>query len=121
MNLTNETRFELPGAVLECALVPWDSATLGFPVAQISRVELGEDAQPAELLDAFEAWCVSHKVRLVSSRLDHMQLRESMALEELGFRFVGTAGGVQLALAALCFQLVFPLVLGAWIFRRRDW
>ncbi len=36
-------------------------------------------------------------------------------------RFFGTAGGVQLALAALCFQLVLPLVLGAWIFRRRDW
>jgi Cu-processing system permease protein len=36
-------------------------------------------------------------------------------------RFFGTTGGVQLALAALCFQLALPLALGAWIFRRRDW
>ena len=90
MNPIGQTRLERAGAILECSLVPWDSEIFGFPVAQISRVELAEDAQPAELLDAFEAWCVSHKVRLVSSRLDHMQLRESMALEELGFRFVET-------------------------------
>ena len=32
------------GAVLECSLVPWDSEIFGFPVAQISRVELAEDA-----------------------------------------------------------------------------
>ena len=36
-------------------------------------------------------------------------------------RFFGTAGGVQLALAVLLLQLAAPLVLGAWIFRRRDW
>jgi Cu-processing system permease protein len=36
-------------------------------------------------------------------------------------RFFGTAGGVQLALVTLLAQLAVPLVLGAWIFRRRDW
>ena len=36
-------------------------------------------------------------------------------------RFFGTTGGVQLALAVLLVQLASPLVLGAWIFRRRDW
>jgi ribosomal protein S18 acetylase RimI-like enzyme len=39
-------------------------------------------------LDAFQTWCRGHDVRLVSCRLDHLQLRESMALEELGFRFI---------------------------------
>ena len=88
MNPTTETRLEIAGAVLECSLVPWDSEIFGFPVAQISRVDLGEGARPAEVLDVFDAWCTSHDVRLVSCRLDHLQLRESMALENAGFRFV---------------------------------
>ena len=88
MNPTNETRFERAGAVLECSLVPWDSEIFGFPVAQITRVALEEDAQPAEALREFQAWCDEHAVRLVSCRLDHLQLRESMALEDAGFRFV---------------------------------
>jgi len=88
LNPTDWTRLEGAGAVLECSLVPWDSEIFGCPVAQISRVELGEDAQSVKLLDAFETWCTSRDVRLVACRLDHMQLRESMALEERGFRFV---------------------------------
>ena len=88
MNPTDQTLIERPGAMLECALVPWDSEIFGFPVAQISRVELDQGAQHAEILDAFEAWCDGRDVRLVSCRLDHIQLRESMALEDRGFRFV---------------------------------
>ncbi len=88
MNPTDQTLLERTGAVLECSLVPWDSEVFEFPVAQIGRVELGEDAQPMEILDAFEAWCASRDVRLVSCRLDHVQLRESAALEERGFRFI---------------------------------
>jgi ribosomal protein S18 acetylase RimI-like enzyme len=88
MSPDGSTRLESAGAVLECSIVPWDTETFGFPVAQIGRVELGQDAEPTELLDAFEAWCAGHDVRLISCRLDHLQLRESMALEERGFRFV---------------------------------
>jgi len=36
-------------------------------------------------------------------------------------RFFGTAGGMGIALGILGIQLVLPLVLGALIFRRRDW
>lgn len=36
-------------------------------------------------------------------------------------RFFGTSGGVAIALGILAAQLVVPLVIGAWIFRRRDW
>jgi Cu-processing system permease protein len=36
-------------------------------------------------------------------------------------RFFGTGGGVAIALGILATQLAIPLVLGAWIFRRRDW
>lgn len=82
------TRFEAHGAVVECFLVPWDSEIFGFPVAQINRMELTEGAQASVVLREFDAWCAGQGVRLVSCRLDHAQLRESMALEEAGFRFV---------------------------------
>jgi GNAT superfamily N-acetyltransferase len=73
---------------MECSLVPWDSEIFGFPVAQISRLQLGDDARASGTLREFDAWCADHDVRLVSCRLDHTRLRESMALEEAGFRFV---------------------------------
>lgn len=79
---------EASGAVLECFLVPWDTEIFGFPVAQIGRLELGESADPGTILREFDAWCAGQRVRLVSCRLDHTRLRESMALEDVGFRFV---------------------------------
>lgn len=82
------TTFEADGAALACLLVPWDTEVFGFPVAQISRLELGERADPAGILRDFDAWCAAQDVRLVSCRLDHARLRESMALEGVGFRFV---------------------------------
>jgi ribosomal protein S18 acetylase RimI-like enzyme len=88
LNPTDPTRLERAGAIVDCSLVPWDSEIFGFQVAQITHVELAGDAQPEGVLDAFRDWCVARDVRLVSCRLDHRQLRESMALEDLGFRFV---------------------------------
>src|SRR6476469_1208561 len=75
-------------AAIECFLVPWDSEIFGFPVAQISRFDLDDGADATDALREFEAWCAERDVRLVSCRLDHLRLRESMALEDLGFRFI---------------------------------
>lgn len=82
------TRIERGGGLLECHLVPWDSEVFGFPVADVTRLELPDDPTADLLLDAFDSWCSDQDVRLVSCRLDHSRLRESMALEGLGFRFV---------------------------------
>jgi ribosomal protein S18 acetylase RimI-like enzyme len=79
---------EADGATIEALVVPWDTEIFGFPVAQVSRIELREDGQPDELLRQFDDWCTERDVRLVSCRLDHTRLRESMTLESLGFRFV---------------------------------
>jgi GNAT superfamily N-acetyltransferase len=79
---------EIDGAALDWFLVPWDTAIFGFPVAQISRIVLGDDPLATGILREFDAWCADHDVRLVSCRLDHLQLPESMALEADGFRFV---------------------------------
>ena len=75
------------GGVLDCFVVPWDTAIFGFPVADIRRFELGEGQAPADALTALDDWCAEEGVRLASCRLDHARLRESMALEDAGFRF----------------------------------
>jgi ribosomal protein S18 acetylase RimI-like enzyme len=77
-------------AALDAFVVPWDTATFGFVVAQVERLELGAGAAADALLADLDAWCAEQRVRLVSCRLDHLRLRESMALEARGFRFVET-------------------------------
>jgi len=93
---THSTKIERDGAAMECVLVPWDSEIFEFPVAQISHFKLGQGAQATEMLHEFDAWCAAHDVRFVSCRLDHSQLRESMALEGHGFRFVEMVHGPRL-------------------------
>jgi len=73
---------------LDCFVVPWDTENFGFPVAQIAHISVGDKHAIAETLREFNDWCAVRGVRLVSCRLDRRQLRESMALEETGFRFV---------------------------------
>jgi dTDP-4-amino-4,6-dideoxy-D-galactose acyltransferase len=81
-------RSSVDGAVLDAAVVAWDSAAFGFRVAAVSRFEIAPSSDPEPALDALERWCVERDVRVVSCRLDHTRLRESMALEARGFRFV---------------------------------
>ena len=83
-----ETLIEHGEAVIECSLVPWDLEVFGFPVAQIGRIDLAGGSGTQDVLQRFDAWCAERDVRLVSCRLDHAQLRELMALEDIGFRFV---------------------------------
>lgn len=84
---------EQAGARLEGAIVPWDSEIFGFPVAQLSRFELADGAPADAILGELDAWCAEREVRLVSCRLDHARLRESIALEGHGFRFVEVVYG----------------------------
>jgi ribosomal protein S18 acetylase RimI-like enzyme len=85
---TEATTFEVAGARLECSIVPWDSEIFGFPVGQISDLVLPDSVQAAGLLGQFRGWCEDRNVRLVSCRIDHDKLRESMVLERHGFRFI---------------------------------
>jgi RimJ/RimL family protein N-acetyltransferase len=81
-------RFERQGGFLDCFLVPWDSRIFGQPVAQIEGFEFANETESRGLLEDLDTWCTNHGVRFVSCRLDHLNLRGSMALEERGFRFV---------------------------------
>ncbi len=68
---------------------PWDEAVLGRPVWQIDTMELtGDPAEAEATFKAFEQRREARGVVLVSCRLPHQFLRESMFLEDRGFRFV---------------------------------
>lgn len=78
-----------PAIKLSADLVSWDTETFGFPVAQIHALEIVEpQGAKNDYLASFMDWLVEHDVQLVSCRLLHDKLRESMFLEEHGFRFV---------------------------------
>jgi len=81
-------RWHSAALALEYALVPWDSRIFGFTVAQISAISVEDVAAAGADFDVFNAWRDAHQVALVSCRLAHDRLRESMLLEAQGFRFV---------------------------------
>jgi len=73
---------------LEAALVPWDTEIFGFPVAQIHQVEVADFLSAIDEYRKFQEWLDSHEIRVVSCRLPHNRLPESIFLESKGFRFV---------------------------------
>lgn len=88
MNFSRELlHLELPGLALDYFLVPWDTDIFGFPVGQIERIAVTGPGASADFA-AFEAWRAQEGIRLVSCRLPHDRLVESMFLEQHGFRFV---------------------------------
>lgn len=66
---------------------PWDTVVFGYPVVQILRIEVRAGKGGADLAPFMSA-CASGGVGLVTCRLPHDRLRESMLLEEIGFRFI---------------------------------
>lgn len=88
LTMTDPTRLSLGGATFDGSVVPWDSKTFGFQVAEIDNVHVPERSSHREGLVEFDDWCRDNDIRLVSCRLGHSMLRESMHLEAHGFRFV---------------------------------
>lgn len=70
------------------AVVPWDSEIFGVRVAQISGLDVRAPREASRVFAGFEEWRDAACVELVSCRLEHQRLRESMLLEAHGFRFV---------------------------------
>lgn len=69
------------------AEVPWDTAVFGYPVMQISDIELRGEAALVDI-EPFLKSRDDSRCGLASCRLPHGRLRESMVLEEIGFRFI---------------------------------
>lgn len=72
---------------LDWAEAPWDTAVFGYPVVQVARIEARAGARATDLAP-FVAACEAGGVGLASCRLPHDRLRESMLLEDIGFRFI---------------------------------
>lgn len=83
-------RLRTGDAELECWVVPWDTRVFGFPVAEVLSIDVGSVGAGPDLMEALEVWCHAHAVTLVSCRIDHHRIRESIALEQRGFRFIET-------------------------------
>ena len=80
-------QIDTPALVMTWSLAPWDEAVCGFPVIQITNIQVfGPDAGTDIL--RFEQMRDAIGAGLVSSRLPHDSLKESMLLEEHGFRFI---------------------------------
>jgi len=73
--------------LLEWAEAPWDTAIFGFPVLQIIRLEVRSPMADMNMA-AFVFARDKSDCRFASCRLTHEQLRESMLLEDHGFRFI---------------------------------
>jgi len=73
---------------LKAALVSWDTEIFGYPVAQIEHFKILDSVQFAFDYKEFESWRDINLCKLVSCRLAHDQLYESIFLEKKGFRFI---------------------------------
>lgn len=85
--------------VLEWSEAPWDTALFGEPVLQITRIEVRDAAAARDDFRKFERARTSLSSGLVSCRLGNEQLRESMLLEDAGFRFIEMIYQPELTLA----------------------
>jgi len=79
---------ETSGLHLEWSEAPWDTAIFEYPVLQITRLEVRDEAAARKDFASFERSRDMLGSRLVSCRLAHEKLLESMLLEDAGFRFI---------------------------------
>lgn len=75
------------GFLLEWSEAPWDSVLFGFPVLQITRIQVCQDHE-MEAWQSFELKRDKLGCRFVSCRLDATSIIESIFLEDRGFRHI---------------------------------
>jgi len=80
-------RLDTPALSMAWSEAPWDSRVYGFPVLQITEIKITGSDTRADMR-AFELERDRLGAGLVSCRLSHELLRESMLLEDHGFRFI---------------------------------
>jgi ribosomal protein S18 acetylase RimI-like enzyme len=89
-----------PSLALTWIRAPWDEAVCKFPVMQINNIAVtGPDAAAGMQLFADARDRLG--ARLVSCRLPHDRIVESMLLEECGFRFIEMVYAPEFELASL--------------------
>lgn len=76
--------------LLRAKPVPWDTEIFKYRVGIVDAVALDDSSDADLCLGELDSWIRDNQVRLTSCRLEAERLRESMALEEIGFRFIET-------------------------------
>jgi len=81
-------QLHVPGLRLDVALAPWDAAACGFPVGQILAVTPTPNQPGPPDWRPLQDWIVLEKLGLISCRLAHSQIHESLLLQSFGFRCI---------------------------------
>lgn len=81
---------DTPDLFLKWEEAPWDTAVFGFPVLQISRMEV-RGPSAISSMSTYEVARDRLEAGLVSCRMPHGHLKESMLLEDHCFRFIEMA------------------------------
>lgn len=81
-------RCDNPAVHFSAREVSCDSAVFAMKVWQIEHLEVSNDTEAGSQLLQFMQWVRSQSVGMISCRLPHDGLRESILLEEMGFRFI---------------------------------
>ena len=93
---------DTPALRMAWSEAPWDEAVCGFAVLQVSDIEV-RGPSAADDLKVFERERDRRRAGLVSCRLSHHCLVESMLLEEHGFRFIEMVYRPEFDLSKLAF------------------
>lgn len=76
-----------PSLTLTWSQAPWDEVVCGFPVMQVTSIQV-KGPNTCDGMQLFERARDKLGAGFVSCRLPHDSLKESMLLEEFGFRFI---------------------------------
>lgn len=87
-HLSPDFSLKLQSLSLKASLIPWDTTLLGFPVGQINHIEIRNDIIHPETISDFITWRDGHGLKMLACRTEHNAIRETMFLEDQGFRFV---------------------------------
>ncbi len=88
MSASSPRTLHCAGLSLEVGLAPWDAVACGFPVGQILSVRSHPDGSDPGDWQALEEWIQTEQLGLVSCRLPHHQLPESIRLGSAGFHCI---------------------------------
>ena len=90
MTKTSSNQFEITTETLQirASNVHWDTSAFGFNVAQINLIEIFGHTKEIIGWQHFQDWLDSNSIHLVSCRLPHNHLKESLFLESQEFRFI---------------------------------
>lgn len=85
---SDEFRLSRPGLELHARLAPWDSEPFGFPVGEITHIEVLAQESAALEINTFWEWASRKDLGIISCRLPEHCLSQTMFLEAQGFRFI---------------------------------